>query len=70
VLFENPNPGRAVTPSGFFGELGLSGAISSSLCCVVSRVAIILKMVSNVSQNDFENPYASPLAGQIRANAQ
>ena len=32
VLFENPNPGRALTASTFLGELGLSGAISRSLC--------------------------------------
>lgn len=70
VLLENPNPGRAATPSGFFGELGLSGAISSNLCCVVSRVAIILMIVSNVSRNDLKGPYASAFAGQIKANAQ
>ena len=32
VLFENPSPGRALTASAFLGELGLSGAISRSLC--------------------------------------
>jgi hypothetical protein len=41
VLFENPNPGRALA-SGFLGELGLSGAFSSNLCWVASRPAIIL----------------------------
>lgn len=41
VLLEKPKPGRA-TASGFLGEFGLSGAFSSSLCCVASNVAMIL----------------------------
>lgn len=32
VLFEKPGPGRAVVFCCFFGELGLSGALSSNLC--------------------------------------
>jgi hypothetical protein len=42
VLLEKPRPGRAVVVSGFLGELGLSGAFSSNLCCVASRFAMIL----------------------------
>ena len=43
MLLEKPIPGRAATAvSGFLGELGLSGAFSSSLCCVASRPADIL----------------------------
>lgn len=43
VLLEKPIPGRAATAaSGFLGELGLSGAFSSSLCCVASRPVSIL----------------------------
>jgi hypothetical protein len=48
VLLEKPNPGRATTPSGFFGELGLSGAISNNLCCAVSSVAIILSKLAGI----------------------
>ncbi len=32
VLFEKPIPGRGAIASAFFGELGLSGAFSNSLC--------------------------------------
>jgi hypothetical protein len=52
VLFENPSPGRtAGAASAFFGEFGLSGAFSRSLCCVDSSAAMI----------------ASAFAGHIRA---
>lgn len=55
VLLENPEPGRAVAVgSGFFGELGLSGAFSRSLRWVASRVAMV----------------ASAFAGHITAKAQ
>jgi hypothetical protein len=43
VLLENPKPGRAATVSAFFGEFGLSGAFSSSLAWVVSKLAKILR---------------------------
>ena len=46
MLLENPNPGRTFAASAFFGELGLSGDISRSLCWVVSSAAIILYLVS------------------------
>lgn len=42
VLLLNPKPGRAATGSAFFGEFGLSGAFSRSLCWVASKVARIL----------------------------
>ena len=32
VLLEKPSPGRTPTGSVFFGEFGLPGSISSSLC--------------------------------------
>ena len=45
VLFENPKPGRGTTVSAFFGEFGLSGAFSKSLCWVASSVAMILTII-------------------------
>jgi hypothetical protein len=47
VLLENPRPGRATIASAFFGEFGLSGAFSKSLCCVGSSVAMILTIISS-----------------------
>lgn len=42
TLLEKLEPGRLPAPSTFLGEFGLSGQFSSNLCCVGSRVAIIL----------------------------
>lgn len=44
VLLEKPSPGRAATGSAFFGEFGLFGSFSNSLCCGASSVAIMLSM--------------------------
>jgi hypothetical protein len=45
VLLEKLEPGRLLAASAFLGEFGLSGAFSSNLCWVASRVAIILTTI-------------------------
>ena len=69
MLFENPSPGRTLAGSTFFGELGLSGANSSSLCWVASNVAIILNQISLARSKRYES-YASAFTGQTPAKAQ
>lgn len=46
MLFEKPIPGLTAIGSTFLGEFGFSGLISKSLCCVESRVPMILRCVS------------------------